>query len=359
MKTVQWLSNEDQDQVEWDTFVSKHPLGLIYHLSSWNKALQSAFRHISGKCLVLKNTDGQIQAGLPVYTVKSWILGNRIVSLPFATICDPLISTRNDFETLWPEIKKLLKVTRSKRVEIRTRHIASDCMPTFLNSQHDYKHHYLPLDEPVDKLFRGCSKTSIRQRVNKAMREGVVVHERKDEQSLRVLHSILTQTRGRQMLPPIPFRFYQALYRSLSPNHIAIYLAVHKGKPVGGLLALKFRNMWTAEYSGTVDDVLPGVSPLLYWHTIKRAKENGAELYSFGRTSLGNKGLLDFKKRWNTLEEDLNDYFSYEKLTYLTSQKSNATGRTPLYDIPIRIVMGYAPTAVKKYVGDFCYKHLG
>ncbi len=357
MRAVQWLSTEDQD--EWDAFVTNHPLGLVYHLSSWKKVLQSAFEHIRGRFLVLKNEDGQIHAGLPVYIVKSWILGNRIVSVPFATICDPLISTRKDLEMLWSEIEKLSKGIRSRRIEIRTRHVINDCMPTFMNVQSGFKHHYLPLDEPADTLFRGFQKTSICQRVNKALREGVVVEERRDEKSLRVLHNILVETRRRHLLPPIPFRFFQEMYSSLSPDHVAFYLAMREGEPVGGILALKFRNMWTAEYSGVADEALKGVSPLLYWDTIQRAKEFGAEYYSFGRTALGNKGLLDFKKRWNTIEEDLCDYISYEKSTSLRGHKRSIEGRSSLYDTPVRIVMSYAPIAVQKFIGNFCYRHLG
>ena len=357
MRAVQWLSAEDQDK--WDAFVKKHPLGHVYHLSSWKKVLESTFEHIRGRFLVLKNEDGQIHAGLPVYTVKSWILGNRIVSVPFATICDPLISTRKDLEMLWPEIEKLSKEIRSRRIEIRTRHVINDCMPTFMNAQSGFKHHYLPLDEPADTLFRGFAKTSIRQRVNKALREGVVVEERRDEKSLRVLHTILTDTRRRNLLPPISFRFFQEMFRSLSPDHVAFYLAMREGEPVGGLLALKFRNMWTAEYSGTADGALQGVSPLLYWDSIQRAKEFGAEYYSFGRTLIDNKGLLDFKRRWNTIEEDLNEYFSYEKSTSVRDQKCSTKGRSSQYKTSVRKVMKHAPIAVQKFIGDFCYRHLG
>ena len=47
----------------------------------------------------------------------------------------------------------------------------------------------------------------------------------------------------------------------------------------------------------------------------QRAIESGAKYYSFGRTSINNKGLLDFKRRWYTNEEDLNEYISYEKFS--------------------------------------------
>lgn len=104
INTIQWLSPDEQG--EWDAFVSAHPLGLVYHLSAWQRVLESAFGHIRGRVLVLRDADGQIRAGLPIYQVKSWLLKNRTVSVPFATMCDPLVSTREEFDLLWPAIEE-------------------------------------------------------------------------------------------------------------------------------------------------------------------------------------------------------------------------------------------------------------
>src|ERR1700691_3462068 len=98
MSTIHWISPDEYG--EWDAFVTRHPLGLVYHLSSWQKVLDSAFEHIRGQFLVLRDERGEIQAGLPIYTVKSWLLKDRTVSVPFATMCDPLISSKQDFDLL-------------------------------------------------------------------------------------------------------------------------------------------------------------------------------------------------------------------------------------------------------------------
>ncbi len=108
----------------------------------------------------------------------------------------------------------------------------------------------------------------------------------------------------------MPFAFFQAMYRSLSPDHAALYVAVHAGKPVGGLLALKFKDLWTMEYNGDADDAPAGTNQLLCWETIQRAKSSGATCFSFGRTSLDNASLLEYKGRWATVEEDLTDFVS-------------------------------------------------
>src|ERR1700733_7670137 len=79
--SAQWLSQDLE--TEWDAFVFGHPVGSVYHTSAWKRVLEQAFPHIRGRVLVLRRADSdQIQGGLPVYKVSSWLLGNRLVSIP-------------------------------------------------------------------------------------------------------------------------------------------------------------------------------------------------------------------------------------------------------------------------------------
>ncbi len=356
MSTIHWLSPDEQG--EWDAFVTRHPLGLVYHLSSWQRVLESAFGHIRGRFLILRDEGGQIQAGLPVYSITSWLLKNRTVSVPFATMCDPLISTKEEFDMLWPAIEDASRKNRSKRIEIRTRNISTDCIPALLTASARYKHHYLPLGENTDVLLRGFHESCVRRRLGKAKRAGVVIEERQDEQSLRAFHGLLVATRLRLSLPPMPFAFFESMYRCLSPDHAALYLAVHAGEPVGGLLVLKFKDMWTSEYSGSADNAPPGTDQLIYWETIQRAKSSGAGCFSFGRTSLDNTGLLDYKRRWGTVEEDLTDFISRPGIT---SAQGDASLQAVSHSrhVTAKRLLRYAPAALQKSFGDFCYRHLG
>ncbi len=354
--TVHWLSTEQHG--EWDAFVTRHPLGLIYHLSSWQKVLETAFPHIRGRFLALRDAGGQIQAGLPVYAVRSWLLKNRTVSVPYATMCDPLVSTKEEFDLLWPAIQHEAVKQKSKRIEIRARRLSSDCLPGVLTTTARYKHHYLPLGQDAEKMYRSFHQSCVRRRVDKAKRSGVVVEERQDEKSLRIFHEFLVATRRRHLLPPMPFGFFQAMYRSLSPNHASLHLAMHEGQPVGGLLNLKFKDMWTSEYSGSADNAAPGTDQILYWDSIQRAKSSGAEFFSFGRTSLDNAGLLEYKRRWATVEEDCTDFTSYLGSAPAQAVESAEAVRPTQYETAKRFLR-YAPAPLQKSFGDFCYRHLG
>jgi hypothetical protein len=354
--TIHWLTPDQH--AEWDAFVLRHPLGLVYHTSSWHKLLENTFKHIRGRFLVLRDGEGQIQAGLPVYTVSSWLLKNRNVSVPFATMCDPLISTKEEFNMLWPAIEEECGGHRSQRIEIRTRRFSAENLPDALTANGKYKHHFLPLEGNTDALFKSFHQSCVRRRVEKARKTAITIEEREDEQSLRVFHSMLAVTRQRHSLPPMPFAFFQQMYSCLRPNNVSLYFAVHEGKPVGGLMALKFKDMWTMEYNGDADNPPPGANQLLCWETIQRAKSSGARFYSFGRTSLDNANLIEYKGRWATIEEDLTDYVHLRDAKAGQAAESTSAASHALRAAAMRM-MQYAPAVVQKSVGDFCYRHLG
>ena len=74
---LQWLSQGQES--EWDSFVARHLWGSLYHTSEWKRVIEQAFPHIRGGFVVLREgAHGEIRAGLPVYRVKSWLLGKRL-----------------------------------------------------------------------------------------------------------------------------------------------------------------------------------------------------------------------------------------------------------------------------------------
>jgi CelD/BcsL family acetyltransferase involved in cellulose biosynthesis len=353
--TVHWLNSADD--AEWDEFVSRHPLGLVYHLSAWRRVLEDAFPHIRGQFLVLRdNADGSIQAGLPIYTVKSWLLGNSVTSIPFASFCDPLVSTADEFRLLLPELKSLHERSRSRRLEVRSNKLAAVMEGSTLTPHSAYKSHWLSLEKSENELLSSFARSSIRQKMNKAAKDGVTVEEREDEAGMDLCHSILEETRSRLALPVLPRAFFQAMRRWLWPKHLKVFIAMHEKKPVAFHLVLTFKELWISEYSGDTQHAISGVNQLLYWETMKRAKAHGATCFSFGRTSATNEGLLNYKRRWSPEEEDLVDFSLAAAENEAGS--GNAREKSIAYRL-VRTVLSTAPKPVYRMIGDYCYRHLG
>jgi len=356
---VDWL--RPADEAEWDAFVGQHRFGLVYHLSAWKQVLETAFPHIRGRFLVARDGDsGDIQAGIPVYDVRSWLLGNRIVGVPFATMCDPLVSDAEEFDLFLPKLREHQRKTNSKRVEIRARKTAFFLQNNVaLRGDVGFKHLYILLDKDRDALFRTFSRTCVRKNITKAQNSGIVVEQRHDDASIRICYDILAAARRRISLPQMPFTFFQSMLKFLSPRHISFFLALHNGKAVGCFVMSRMSDFWTAEYAGVADDAPSGVDQMLYWETVKYAQDRGGKIYSFGRTAVANKGLLTYKRRWAPMEEDLVD-FTFCALGDRTEtvEMVHHTDASLAYRAA-RAVLRKVPMPIYRKIGDFCYHHLG
>jgi hypothetical protein len=356
--SAQWLSQAQE--TEWDTFVLNHPLGSVYHTREWKSAIEQAFLHIRGRFLVLREGgSGPIQAGLPIYRVSSWLLGNHIASVPFATVCDPLVSTLEQWKVLVPELERESGQAKSKKLEIRAV-LSDEQLPPAFESKSLFRHHGLPLDRNFDDLCLRFDKQSVRQKAEKARKAGVIVEERSDKEGLVVSHSLLAMTRRRLSLPPMPYRFFEAIQSNLRPEHLKIFLAYQNAKPIACHIVLIFKDQWISEYSGNADGVISGVNQFLYLETIRQACAEGARRFSFGRTSIHSEGLLSYKRRWGTTEENLTNYTlrrNHKKEIRVRDDVSTSED-SPLYTLCKRIV-AKAPLPVCEMIGNFCYRHLG
>jgi Acetyltransferase (GNAT) domain len=349
---------DDAELSEWDEFVSGHPRGLAYHLSAWKHVIENTFPHIRGQFLALReNNSGRIIAGLPVYIVRSWLLGNRAVSVPFASVMDPLIGGTEDLLAFFPSLTGLLRQSGSMTLEIRSLYSAKLVAATNLCPKVGYKHHYIPLSQGPDTLLRGFSESCVRRKIRKAENQKITVTVGGDERDWRVYYDILTETRRRLSIPPLPFRFFEAMRQYIPPRNRTLFIGLQGGVPIGCLLTLNLGDVWAVEYSGDTSAARSsGVNQLLYWEAIQLAYSQGAKTFSLGRTSVVNHGLLDYKRRWATIEEDLTDF------TFPAIRGREKTSRSREASTAYRLVRGLVrrvPMPIYRKIGSFCYRHLG
>lgn len=192
MKHVSLIDPMKTDQ--WDEFVRDHPFGWICHLSGWKEVLEKSFRHMKGHYLVLRNSSDDITAALPLFEVKSWLTGNRLVSIPFATLCDPLISTGEEMEILLEGTLNLLKEFRASYIEIRSFRASSLFQTGKLGVRHFYKHHYLELKADPEELKKSFHRSCVRQRIARALRSGLSLKVGEDGSDLKRFYLLYTLT---------------------------------------------------------------------------------------------------------------------------------------------------------------------
>jgi hypothetical protein len=276
------------------------------------------------------------------------------VSVPFATLSDPL-AVRAEESVRWLEpVLALQKERKLRSLEIRT--WRSHCLANAgLAETRYYRHHVLPLDRPPEELRKGFQRTALRQLLNKADRSNLTVRRGAREEDIRVFYLLFMRSRRRLGLPPCPYPFFAALWNTLQPLDCCALTLTYLGeKPVGAVLALKMGGVYSLEFSGEDESARDlGVGPFTYWSALQSAYAEGSKLFSFGRTAVSNRGLLEFKSRWGASMEDLPIYF--HPATAAGAPPKEMTSHYRL----ARLFCQCVPEPVYRWLGRFFYSHMG
>lgn len=350
VSTIDPLNNRN-----WDEFVYSHPFGWLYHTSAWAEILVKNFQHMTTQYIGLTDKkSGEIKAALPFFKVKSWITGKRLVSLPYATLCDPLITTRDEFEILFKSAIDLKKETRSKYIEIRvfkSRELVNDCN---LSLRSNFKNHYLELNQDHQGLLKGMKRT-VKQSIRQAEEAKVEIYEATEERDLGRFYSLYLKTRRRLSLPPQPYRFIRTLWQSLyNRGYLTLLIAQYQGRDIGAIILLKFKDRGSAEYLVSDEDYFHlRANHLLVWRAIELARKGGFRIFDFGRTHQANTGLLRFKRAWGTIETDLCHAFHPD---------GNSSSAVERNEGKLRFILSLCrtlPNPAFRALGYLCHRHHG
>jgi len=336
------------EDTRWDDFVLNHPQSSIYHYSAWGNVLKSSYNH-NFFYLVLENSKtNQVNGVVPFILVESSLTGKRLVSLPFTSYCNPLFKETELEEIVryileqHPDIDYLeLKFTEANEINLSE---------TF-RKRSSHVTHILDIGISLEQLFKSFHKSSIQQRIKRAKRENLKFRITDKEEDLRKFYELVTEIRKKHGLPPAPYHFFSNMWRILEPkNLLFIPLVEFNGEVIAGAIVLQSKDTYHFEYSASNQKYLKLCSnQKLIWEIIKVAHQNGVRYFDFGRSSLRNHSLIDFKERWAA--ERVNLHYYYFPAKRLDTEK----------DIKRKIlerINRYLPTRLLQLEGKILYPHL-
>lgn len=283
----------------WNEFVLEHARATVFHSSGWLGALQKTYGYTPVVLSTSRTADRTANA-LVLCEVKSWLTGQRLVSLPFSDHCDVLAESTNDEEELLAQLQHEVEHDRRWRyAEIRPQAARgnSDATAMLWRPAETYCFHVLNLNPSLEELFRNLHKNSMKQSILRAEREGLKYDQGRSESFLREFYALLLRTRRRHGLPPQPLTWFRNLAACMGES-LNISLATKDDCPVAGILTLRFKDTLTYKYSCSDErfNRLGGM-PFLLWRTIQEAKNEGMRQFDLGRSDMDNEGLITFKDR--------------------------------------------------------------
>ncbi|MGD0695524.1 MAG: GNAT family N-acetyltransferase [Terriglobia bacterium] len=336
----------------WEEFLQRHPKASVFHSSGWLRALQRTY----GYEPVVYTTAApgeELKNGLAFCRVRSWLTGHRMVSLPFADHCEPLLASASDMKIFVPFLQDQLKRERWRYFELRP--VGSQTLDeetsTRLGAGEEFSFHWLDLRPSLDDLFRNFHKSCIQRKIKKADKEGLSYEEGRSESLLGKFYRLLLLTRRRHQLPPQPLAWFQNLIDCLG-DKLAIRVASKDGQPIASILTLAYKGSLVYKY-GCSDERFHSLGGMvfLFWRAIQDGKRLGAQEFDLGRSEPDNAGLIDFKNHWGASESRL------VYLRFPRPQPQTANGGALMR--VAKQVFGWMPDSLLTTAGRVLYRHIG
>lgn len=345
MNKILYRINPSIDNKDWEDYVKKHPKGNIYHRPQWKAILEKSFNF--SPFYIFAINKNKLCGFLPLFEIKSFITGQRLVSLPFSYICGPIADSEELEKALIQQAENLSKI-RKCYVEIRS------FGDKIINWQyHNYFSTYiLKLSKNIPEVWQGLDYSNIRRAVKKAEKRGVTFTNQKNIKNFKIFHQLDILHKRKLGAPSHPWSLIKNIHDYFDES-VGLYLAKYQGKFIGGILTLNFKDTVIYVYGAADQKYLSlGGNTLLLWQAIQDSCKRGYKYFDFGRVAEDNAGLIRYKKNWSTQEKKL-FYYYYPKLKRnLFNNRQNMK-----YKI-LTNLWKKMPKTVSVYLSRLVYKHL-
>ena len=245
-----------------------------------------------------------LENGIPFCRIKSWLTGERVVSVPFADHCEPLFDRAEDLHAVLASASGDSRGGRKQYTEIRPlsdghSSLAGD---TAFGQASTFRLHLLDLSKSQEELFRSFDMSSVQRGIKRAEKLALNYEEGTSDELLRKFYALQVVTRRRHQLPPQPLQWFQNLLENLR-QQACIRLISHQCTPIASIFTFFYNDTMLYKY-GCSDPKFNNLrgTTLLFWKTIQAAKQLDARIFDLGRSDLDNPGLIRFKSEWGSRE---------------------------------------------------------
>lgn len=324
----------------------------MFHTAGWLKALCLTYGY-DPVAFTTSPPTADLKNGLVFCRINSWLTGRRLVSLPFSDHCEPLCDSAEDANFLIRYLQTAMERQEWKYLEVRP--IDGSFGDTGgrigFRPAAIYFLHTLDLRRDLNEVFQDLDKDSVRRRIQRAQRAGLVEKCGRSNDLLREFYTLFSVTRDRHRVPPTPFAWFRNLIHC-HDKALEIRLAYKDKTPIAAILTLRFRDVVYFKY-GCSDARFNklGATPWLLWRAIAAGKSSGANEFDMGRTEQDNAGLLGFKNHWVPQPKRL-VYWAFPTASSLDSSKGWKLKMA-------KRIFSFMPNRLRTMTGRLIYRHIG
>ena len=333
----------------WHALVARHPQASAFHRTEWLAALKRTYGY-RPVAFTTSAPGRDLEDGVVFCEVRSWLTGRRLVSLPFADHCEPLVERGDALSAIGRHLERIQRTEGWKYIEVRPQTRRFDAVGATESMR--FWVHALDLRPPADALFGTLHKDSTRRKIQRATREGLTCRDGRSDSLLLAFYDLLVKTRHRHHVPPQPLAWFRNLAGSFG-EALQVSVAYHGNRPVAAVLTLRHGQTTVYKYGASDDAFHPlGGMHLLLWNAIEAARAAGCMMFDLGRCDTDNPGLATFKERWGAVRSEI-AYWRFGA----TAQPTGALRRYATNGA--RQLLDHAPGICRVAAGRFLYRHAG
>ena len=280
---------------DWDDFVRSDPESTFCHLAGWHSVMREALG-ARPHYLEARDATGELAGVLPLVRVKSALLGDYLVSMPFLNYGGALgaeavrSDLANEAVRLGVELGTGTVELRSRRREVAALQPTSRKITVVL-----------PLPATEDELWNGL-RSKLRSQIRRPMKEEMETRTGPDQ--LAAFYAIFASNMRDLGTPVLPRRFFELAARTF-PDEIVFMVVRHEGTPVAAGCGFFHHDEFEIEWASALREYNPlAPNMLLYWELMREAIRRGARRFNFGRCTPG-EGTHRFKLQWGSEDQPL------------------------------------------------------
>lgn len=310
------VSGVDQcDRLQWDSYIDGHEHSSPYHTWSFCKAVADTYRPES--FLLTARRDGQerITGVLPLFYVKSLLMTNSLVSLPYCDYGGVLADDSESSAALLARARHLATSMNVPLLELRQTYplfeerVGSSVLGPHVHCAKEKVRMSLRLGGDPDEFFKQIP-AKLRAQIRRPTKEGCVA-ESGGLELLDDFYEVFLYNMRTLGSPVHSKRLIRNVVEQFGDNSRLFVVYAPDKKPVACAAILiqgaRVVNPW-ASSDRRYQRMAPNM--LLYWSMISYAMSDGHKFFDFGRSTEG-EGTYRFKQQWGATPEQLWWYTSH------------------------------------------------
>ena len=323
----------------------------LFHSVPWLRGLQQTYG-FDIRALIKLDDAGEPSIGI-TYSRIAEMSQVHYVGLPFSDFFDPLV--RN--EAQWQELFDYLLTQEDLPYTIRCLH--NDTPRSDPRIKHTYTAKWHCIDLAPDDETRWINlHSSARRAIRKSEKNGVTVRHDASEEALQAFFNLhLHLRKHKYKMLAQPYEFFHNIWRNfIEPGQGTITLAEHDGQVIGAVMFLEWNNKFYYKFNASdLDNVHLRPNDPIVWAGSQYAHGRGLRYLDFGLSDTDQEGLIRYKQKFATREEDV--YFlKYTPESYAPNHQTTAVKKLlpQLTDI---LTHPDVPDHITQEAGRLLYRH--